>query len=127
MSDELAYGVAAGASAVYFFIVLLLYVLLIVAQWKLFTKAGEAGWKSLIPIYNMYVMFQIIYGNGIKFLLLLIPFFNIIVEIAMMIRLAQVYGKGVGFGIGLIFFPNIFTLILAFGDSTYVGPVSSFI
>lgn len=31
------------------------YVLLVVAWWKMFTKAGEKGWKSIIPFYNFYV------------------------------------------------------------------------
>lgn len=35
---------------------LVICVALVVAYWKIFTKAGEAGWKSLIPIYNGYVL-----------------------------------------------------------------------
>ena len=34
-------------------------ILLIVAEWKLLVKAGEKGWKSLIPIYNVYIFFKI--------------------------------------------------------------------
>ena len=34
-------------------------ILMIVAMWKLFTKAGEKGWKSLIPIYDVYILFKI--------------------------------------------------------------------
>ena len=36
------------------------YILLIIADWRIFKKAGEAGWKSLIPIYNTYIMFKIV-------------------------------------------------------------------
>jgi hypothetical protein len=32
---------------------------------------------------------------------------------------AENFGKGMGFVIGLIFLPFIFTLILAFGSATY--------
>ena len=35
-------------------------VLLIIAGWKIFVKAGEKGWKSLIPIYNYYVLYKIV-------------------------------------------------------------------
>ena len=28
------------------------YVLQAIAYWKIFEKAGEPGWKALIPIYN---------------------------------------------------------------------------
>lgn len=38
---------------------LALFIALIVANWKVFTKAGRAGWKSLIPIYGPYVAFDI--------------------------------------------------------------------
>lgn len=34
-------------------------VLLIIARWKIFTKAGEAGWKSIIPVYADYVQWRI--------------------------------------------------------------------
>ena len=36
-----------------------IWVLFIVARWKIFTKAGEAGWKSIIPIYADYVQWRI--------------------------------------------------------------------
>lgn len=34
-------------------------VFLLVSMWKLFTKAGKEGWKSLIPIYNFYTLIGI--------------------------------------------------------------------
>ena len=39
---------------------LVYYVLLIIAGWKIFEKAGEKGWKALIPIYNVYIMYKIV-------------------------------------------------------------------
>ena len=39
------------------------YVLTVIARWKIFTKAGEAGWKSIIPIYNEYVEWKISWSN----------------------------------------------------------------
>ena len=38
---------------------IVLGVLMIVAMWKIFSKAGEAGWKSIIPVYNAFVLFRI--------------------------------------------------------------------
>jgi hypothetical protein len=32
----------------------------------MFTKAGEAGWKSIIPIYNIYVAFKLCWKDGTK-------------------------------------------------------------
>ena len=47
--------------------------------------------------------------------------YSIALEIFINFRLAKAYGKGIGFTLGLIFFPNIFTLILGFGSAKYVG------
>ena len=41
-------------------IYLLIVVLLLVSMWKVYEKAGRQGWEGIIPIYNLYVMLQII-------------------------------------------------------------------
>ena len=38
---------------------LIYYILFVIATWRIFKKAGEAGWKSLIPIYNTYILYKI--------------------------------------------------------------------
>lgn len=38
-------------------------VLAIIAGWKIFKKAGQPGWKILIPIYNAYIFFKIVGMN----------------------------------------------------------------
>ena len=101
---------------------LIVVVLGILAMWFIFKKAGQGGWKALIPIYNIYTLVKIVDGNGWKFLLLLIPFVNFVYLIILNFRMAKAYGKGIGFGFGLLFLPTIFQLILAFGKAQYVGP-----
>ena len=101
---------------------LIFCVLMLIATWKIFTKAGEAGWKCLIPIYNEYINVKIVDGNGWKFLLLLIPIVNIVYSIMLTVRLAKSFGKGGGFAVGLLFLAPIFYLILAFGSARYIGP-----
>ena len=53
----------AGAYSASFTMVLLIalacWVLMIIARWRIFTKAGEAGWKSIIPVYGDYVQWRI--------------------------------------------------------------------
>lgn len=93
----------------------------IVAMWKIFEKAGEPGWASIIPFYNIYVLFKITWGSGWKFLLLLIPFANIVIAIITMVKLAKAFGKSGGFAVGLIFLSIIFYCILAFDQSQYQG------
>ena len=96
-------------------------VLGIVAMWKIFEKAGEPGWAAIIPFYNLYVLFQITWGSGWKFLLMLIPFANIVIAIITMVKLAKAFGKSGGFAVGLIFLSIIFYCILAFDQSRYLG------
>ena len=97
-------------------------IIMIIGLWKIFTKAGEEGWKAIIPLYNAYTLVKIIDGNGLKFLILFIPIVGAIYGIILAFREAKAFGKGTGFGFGLLFFPYIFTLILGFGDAQYIGP-----
>ena len=102
-----------------------IYVLLIIAMWKIFTKAGKPGWASIVPIYNVIVMFQIIGLNPRLLLLYLIPVVNFVVAIVFSImqasRLSKAFVKGTGFALGLFFLNPIFLLMLGFGDSKYIG------
>jgi hypothetical protein len=101
---------------------LLVALLLIVAMWKVFAKAGQPGWASIIPIYNLYIWCKIVGRPWWWILLMLIPFVNFIVCIILCIDLAKSFGKGVGFGIGLALLGIIFFPILGFGSAQYQGP-----
>jgi len=100
-------------------------VISLVASWKIFVKAGQPGWAVLIPIYNIFVLLEIVGRPTWWLLLMLIPFVNIIASIILTFDLAASFGKGTGFGFGLLFLSFIFMLILAFGDARYVGPVAA--
>ena len=122
MSDSTAYAVAGGILVVYYLIMLALAVLVLVAWWKVFVKAGKPGWGAIVPFYNTYCMFEITFGNGWLFLLLLVPCVNVVMQIIMYVKLAQAFGKSGGFAVGLIFLPVIFIPMLGFGDAQYYGP-----
>ena len=126
---------------------IIFYVLLVIALWKIFTKAGEEGWKSLIPIYNCYILYKIsglsflywfvipvvgasilsgvansVSSEPVKYILLIVAYVTEIVIYAKFCSaLAKAFGKGTGFAVGLFFLPNIFQLILGFGSAKYVG------
>ena len=95
-------------------------ILSMVGSWMIFKKMGRQGWEGIVPFYNTYVLCQELYGNGWKFLLLLIPFYNIYFAIKMMVDLAKAFNQGVGFAIGLLLLPFVFNLILAFGGAQYM-------
>lgn len=96
-------------------------VLMIAAMWKMFSKAGQPGWASIIPIFNTYIMCKIAGRPGWWLILLFIPFVNLIIWIILCIDLAKAFGKGAGFGIGLLLLPFIFFPILGFGSAQYQG------
>jgi hypothetical protein len=121
MSSLFASADAGGAGAI-IVVYLIVIVAVIAAWWKVFVKAGEPGWKAIIPIYNTMVMLKIV-GRPIWWVVLLfIPCVNIVILILMMIDLAKSFGKSGGFAAGLILLAPIFALILGFGPAQYVGP-----
>jgi hypothetical protein len=97
-------------------------VLMIATIWRIFSKAGEAGWKCLIPIYGALVMQRILGRPWWWVLWLLVPGLNIIPAIIECFDLAKVFGKGAGYGLGLLFLGPLFMMVLAFGSARYVGP-----
>lgn len=109
---------------------LVIVILGIIAMWKIFTKAGEQGWKAIVPIYNFYILCKLLKLNFWIFfvacLCLIIPFVNLVAAIviiyyafASQYRLSKAFGHGFGFFLGLLFFSFIFQLILAFNQDTY--------
>lgn len=113
----------------YSLIILAFYVLIIVAQWKIFTKAGQEGWKALIPIYNVVVLYKIIGLSPwllLLYLLSVVPVVGWIISIALSIvstvKLAKAFNQSTAFIFGLLFLSPIFQMILGFGKAEYVGP-----
>jgi len=94
----------------------------LVAMWKIFTKAGQPGWASIIPIYNIYVLTVIIGKPWWWMLLLIVPCVSLVFAVWMVNLLSKSFGQGVGFTLGMLFLGFIFYPILAFGDYTYQGP-----
>lgn len=119
----------ASLISTYSLIILAFYVLIIVAQWKIFTKAGQDGWKALIPIYNVVVLYKIIGLSPwllLLYLLSVVPVVGWIISIALSIvstvKLAKAFNQSTAFIFGLLFLSPIFQMILGFGKAEYVGP-----
>lgn len=109
-----------------FFVVYLAIIAVILAgMWKVFTKANQPGWACLIPIYNIYVLTQIVGRPAWWLILCLIPCVNIVAIIILSLDLAKSFGKGMGYGIGLAILSPIFYPMLGFGDAKYMGPTQS--
>jgi hypothetical protein len=114
----------AGIGFVGWLLYMAIIVFYIFCMWKIFVKAGKPGWAAIIPIYNVLVELEIL-GRPWWFLLLFfVPLVNIVIGIMILFDMAKVFGKGTGFGFGLLFLSFIFIPILAFGDAKYVGPIA---
>ena len=92
-------------------------ILMTISMWKIFKKAGHEGWKSLIPIYNMYIMCQIAGKEWWYLLFFLVPFANIYAMFVIYDGIAKRFGKTTGFTIGMMILPVIFLPILAFSKN----------
>lgn len=136
--------------ATYLIVGVIWMVLQLVAWWRIFTKAGEKGWKCLIPIYSTYIQFKIAWDTMYFWIMLLLPLATglvgaigvviggvlglvisllvlaasvvaAIISITQLYRLSQAFGHGVGFTLGLLFLQPIFILILGLGGDQYLG------
>ena len=142
-----------GGLLIFFVVVILIAlicgIIMIVAKWKILTKAGEDGWKAIIPVYGDMVMCKI---AGVWFWYPLVVFgvsflagmftgasssegtsaVSSIIELAgsvvsiyytviLSLSLAKSFGKTSGFGVGLWLLGIVFYPMLAFGKSEYAG------
>ena len=120
----------------------------LVCRWRIFTKAGQKGWKVLIPFYNTYTEFTITWRGVYAIVMIAATLISNIIfslsdpgavistignfagiagsvlALVKIHKLSRSFGHGFGFTLGLIFLNPIFMLILAFGKkSQYVGPI----
>jgi hypothetical protein len=94
-------------------------ILMIAAFWKIFSKANQPGWAAIIPIFNCIVWLKV--AARPLWWIVLVFICAPIVYIILCIDTAKVFGKGVGFAVGLIFLGIIFYPILGFGSAQYQG------
>jgi hypothetical protein len=97
-------------------------IIMIVAMWKVFEKAGQPGWAAIIPIYNIYVLLKIAGKPGWWLILFLIPVVNLVFAIWTYNMISKSFGKDEGFTVGLLLLGIVFWPILGFGDAKYRGP-----
>lgn len=123
-------GLATGMLVAWGFLGLVLAIILIIAMWKVFVKAGRPGWAAIIPFYNTWVLAEIAGKPGWWGLYPLIAWvpvvgwvIGIIASVVIALGVAQNFGKSNAFGVvGLWLFSFIGYLILGFGSATYRGP-----
>jgi hypothetical protein len=122
LQDQTNGTAAALGGGVVLIIMLAVAVVFIIGLWKVFTKAGQPGWASIIPFYNAYILIQIAGRPGGWLLMLLIPFVNLVFGLLLAIDIAKAFGQSAAFGVILLFLlGGVGYLVLGFGNYSYVG------
>ncbi|MFS0793315.1 DUF5684 domain-containing protein [Microbacterium sp. 1P10AE] len=102
------------------FLAFVVYVLVVIALWRVFTKAGYPGWLAIIPIVNAIFVVKVAGFSGWMTLLYLIPIVNIVFHIIVSIRLGRAFGHGWFFSLLLlVIFWIIGYLIVGFSGDKY--------
>ncbi len=94
--------------------------IVLVALWKIFTKAGRPGWYALIPVFNVYIMLKIVRKPGWLTLLFFIPYLGIIPQIIISVELGKAFGKSTAFTTILLVLLPFGFFVIAFDDSKYL-------
>jgi hypothetical protein len=98
---------------------LVLFVLPVAGMWMMFEKAGEPGWKALLPIYNLWVLVDISGKEWWWFLVLFVPSANLAAWVIVNLGLGDRFGQRDAFGVmASVFFFVVYPL-LGFGDYDY--------
>ena len=141
LSEDTAMALAVSLLLLVFLLIVSI-VLMIIAAWKIFVKAGEKGWKILIPFYSMYVQCRIaripkIFWIDLPVMILLLVLdrtdrrdtgvygflngCNFALQALSYSYIARAFGKKNKFCVATAFLPMIFLHILAFGSAKYAG------
>lgn len=120
---------AAGMGILLFVLLfaLVAYLFFSFCMMKIFKKAGRKdAWAAFVPIYNMYVFYEVAGRPGWWAFLGFIPFVGgiaaLVTQIIGSLDMAKSFGKSSGFGVVLALLPFIGYPMLAFGDASYQGP-----
>ena len=86
---------------------------------RVFRKAGRSGWAAFVPLYNLVVLLQIAGKPAWWVLFTPVPVVNLVLGARLGIALADRFGRGRLFGLGLFFLGPLFFPLLAFSDLRY--------
>ena len=120
---------------------LIRYLMHAIGYSKMYRKAGVAGWKAFIPVYDIYNNYKISWNGKLFFLYAalmvvssVLGFFTegtmavvasvisigiVYMTVKQNVKMAKAFGKGFGTGIALILFPGITSLVLGLGKAEY--------
>ena len=118
-------------------------ILLVVARWRIFRKAGRKGWHSLVPFLSSFEEYSVCWKGWIglaaclcevcsfavnalnmpSFVYYIFTVAGFVIALLESLKLAEAFGKGKVFGVFMAIpvFKQIGRLIIGFGGSVYKG------
>lgn len=102
--------------------IIIIWVVMVIAHWKIYEKAGKPGWAAIVPIYNLIVLLEIVGKPTWWILLFLVPCVNIVFLVWTTNLLSKSFGQSEGFTVGLLLLGIVFYPMLGFGNYQYLGP-----
>ena len=146
MDPEMLGGAVLGVTAIFLafaVVALIRYLIIAIGYSKMYRKAGVAGWKAFVPVYNTYNNYKISWDAKMFFLsaalfaatsvlgmytegALAVVSMAVSVALIVMVvkqnmKMVKLFGKGVGTGIALILFPGITSLVLGLGKAEFTA------
>lgn len=135
-------NIGAGLAVLFFFLALVvtaIAVFLIIAECKVFKKAGEDWWKAIIPVYGTWISAKIaglawwwcpiLLGvsalSTIGDLSYITGFAALVIMFNFNYNISKKFGKTNGFAVLLTLLPIIGVPILAFGSAKYQATVKT--
>ena len=127
-------------------VLIVAYIITALGYCKMFKKAGEPGWKGLVPFYNQYILYKLSWRTNMFFIWLVLDIafavlnrfrednlilcliaivvgiLGIVIDAKSCGRVSKAYGRGLGTAVGLFFLPVIFSWILGLGSAQYTAP-----
>lgn len=93
--------------------------LIMVGGGTLFKKARKSSTSAYIPIGNLFTLLEIAEMSTFFGILFFIPGINVLIISIAYFRLGKAFNTGMGYKLGLLFFPLCFYPMLALSDKQY--------
>ena len=108
----------------YVIITIIFLIFSLAGLWKIFEKAGEDGWKAVVPFLNFYIWLKIIKKPLWWYIFILTPFINVFVILLMVVEVLKCFGKeSIGAQALGVIFPFLYIPYLGFAQAEiYVDP-----
>ena len=101
-----------------------LFALYVVPWCGVFHRAGKRWWVALVPVINVLVLLRVVGRPWWWLVLLVVPFVGVAVWVVICLDVAESFGHGLPYTIGLVFLPFVFAVLLWLGRNDYTGPAT---